>query len=214
MNFDLLTLPSLVLLIDCWPTPANNTTDKTWHNVVEFCYSNPYIQTISAVSYDGYRYDVTIEEPWWSQSDYLFNQTTKWDFLRENWRQFNFLKHNPARPCTSPIIRDMKIRPDQTQLMIANTLQLAYYCNYINPSIENIIIMGYAWDHCLKTRAIGWCDLSYSIQYGMFRNVKNILTKKDCVLTADYTQPEFESPWFPIDDQFAYLDHSKHNINT
>ena len=214
MNFDLLTRPSLVLLIDCWQNLPGHTNDNTWHNVVDFCYSNPYVKTIGAVSYDGYSYDVTIEEPWWSQSNYLFNQTTKWDFMRKDWQQFNFLEHNPNRPYTSAIIRDMTIRSDQTQLMIANTLQLAYYCNYVNPEIENIIIMGYAWDHCLKTRAVGWCDLAYAIQYNMFRNVKNILIKKDCVLTLDYDRPEFESPWILVNDQFAYLDHSKHNIST
>ena len=120
----------------------------------------------------------------------------------------------PKHIHSSPIVRDLRARSDQTQLTIANTLQLAYYCNYVNPAIENIIVMGRAWDHCLETTAVGWREITYAIQYGMFKNLKNLLVSKHHVLNWDCTSPEFKSPWTPINDQFFYCDHSLFNINS
>jgi len=210
-----LTRPTLALLIDCWHNQSDPILDQTWHNIANYCCSNPYIQTVSVSSYtlNGFNYDLVKEEPWWSQSDELFNQTTKWDYLRQDWHRFRFHTDQDAGVYTSPIIRDMKIRSDQVPLMIANTVQLAYYCNYINPAIENIMIMGMAWDMCLQTRPVGWDEVSYACQYGLLGNVKNILTKQDCVLSSNCQRPEISSPWIPIDNQHFYLDYSQHNIN-
>jgi hypothetical protein len=222
MNTDILNRPTLALLIDCWHDNKDHRIHQTWHRVSDFCKTNPYVQTISLTCYKGYQYDVVLEEPWWRTSNELFNLTTKWDYLVRDWKRFNFIPHDtindsighPTHTHSSPIIRDMQTRPDQIQLTIANTLQLAYYCNFVNPAIENIVIMGRAWDHCLETTAVGWREITYALQYNMFRNVKNLLVKKDCVLNWDCTEPEFKSPWLPINDQFFYCEHSLFNINS
>jgi hypothetical protein len=221
MNLDILQRSTLVLIVDCFHDQSDPILDQTWQNIVKLC-QNPHVTTIClAAHYDETCYHVIKEEPWWANSNQLFGSETKWDFLKKDWSRFAFRDHDvkddhlgfPKYIHSSAIIRDMKVRNDQTQLMISNTLQLSYYCNYVNPSIENLLLVGRAWEVCLQNRSVGWHELNYCMQYRMLGQVKNIYTKKDCVLTVDQKRPEIQTPWYPIGEQIYYLDHKQANIN-
>jgi hypothetical protein len=216
MNVDL-TRPTLALLIDCWHDTSSPQIDETWHHVADVCYTNQSIKAVANASYWGYNYDVWQENPWYAESDFLFNQTTKWDFLREDWKRFNFrdLENTQQKiRHTSPIIKNMKARTDQLQLNIFNTLQLIYFCNYVNPSIRNILLMGQAWSICLKNRGVGWDEINYVIQYDMFTHPMTLITRQDCVLGSDNQYPQISSPWIQIDQLHYVMDYSQHSINT
>lgn len=212
---DILNRPTLVLLIDCWHDTSHPDIHKTWQRIADVCYQDHNVQTVALASYCGYNYDVCKDEPWWSNSDELFCQTTKWSFLRDDWKRFNFYDSdtNPGPQRTSNIIKHMQIRPDQMQLSIFNTLQLTYYCNYVNPAIENIMIFGVAWEHCLQTRSVGWPEITYSAQYGMFQKSPNILTRRDCVLTRSSEHPEITAPWTKLQEPFYMLNSNQHCID-
>lgn len=218
MQIDL-NQPTLALLVDCWHDTTDPGIEETWHHVADTCYTNPNIQAIATASYWGFNYDVCQESPWYDESDLLFNQTTKWDLLRKDWSRFNFrdpadLNTDQHINHTSHIIKDMPVRADQLRLNIFNTLQLTYFCNYINPSIRNILLMGRAWGVCLKVRAVGWDEINYSIQYGMFRNPIKLITRSDCVLETTNQHPQILSPWRQFDQLHYYLDPDQHSINS
>ena len=211
-----LNQPTLALLVDCWHDTSDPLIEETWHRIADLCYNNNYIQAVAVTSYWGYNYDACQESPWYEQSDLLFNQTTKWDYLRSDWKRFNFrdpLKDNRINH-TSPIVRDMKVRDDQLQLNIYNGLQMIYFCNYVNPAIRNILLMGRAWDMCLKFRSVGWLELGYIIQYNMFKNSMNLFTRRNCVLTPEIQHPQIQSPWVQIDDQHYWFDPAQNSINS
>jgi hypothetical protein len=215
MHIDL-NQPTLALLVDCWHDTSDPCIEETWHHVADTCYTNTNIQAIATASYWGFNYDVCRESPWYDESDLLFNQTTKWDLLRKDWSRFNFREPGNTNTInrTSHIVKDMSVREDQLQLNIFNTLQLTYFCNYVAPSIRNILLMGRAWGVCLKDRAVGWDEINYCIQYDMFRNPITLITRQDCVLATTNQHPQISSPWCQFDPVHYYMDHKQHSINT
>jgi hypothetical protein len=122
-----------------------------------------------------------IENPWWQNSKEIFFDTTRWEKLRDIWKSTNFVNDSH----THHSILNMSLKTSQLKLMAWDELQLIYYCNYINPSIENIYIVGQSWNVCLEGRPTGWSRLVRAKQYNLFRRSIRIMSRRDCVIHMD-----------------------------
>ena len=154
---EILDRPSLVVIIDCWNDQEHDHYLATLNNIRHFCETNINVQSIAVASYIGLDNKIFAkEEPWWGNGYELFYNTTRWETLRQVWNETRFqLDH-----FTHPIIQGIVKRSDQTQFIMWHNLQALYYCNHINPAIENIFIVGQSWDQCLEFRSVGWKELN------------------------------------------------------
>lgn len=196
----ILDQPSLVILIDCWDNVVNDNELQVMNNIRKFCLNNLMVNTIALSTFSDPWNPESMEEPWYSNGKELFCDTTKWDLLRRSWQQVSF----SDRSLTHPLIKDMPVRNDQLQILMWNTMQLLYYCNHINPSIENIFVLGFAWNNCLKTRSTGWKEIYMLNEYNLFSSKKNILSNLNCVMIHD--QYDVSSPWINLTDEIIMLD--------
>ncbi len=205
----ILDKPSLVILIDCWDgnygLPPGKTSDELMNNIKDFCINTPQVKAIGLATYNDISNDMCLpEEPWYSESKNLFHDTVSWELMRETWKQTQFVK---SQRSTNPIIRDMKIRDDQVQFALSSSLELLFYCNSINKSIENIYVLGLSWESCLMFRPAGWREISNLNKDNMFFTKKNILSNLTCTVTPtnEYVT-EVSAPWVKLDNNFVLLD--------
>jgi hypothetical protein len=196
--------PSLVLIIDAWNDRDNEQYRDCLLNIKNFCENNPYVAAIGLASYLSVdAFILPQEEPWYSQSRELFYQRLQWETLRQIWQQADFVNVS----ATHPIINNIKARPNQRQFLIWHNLQVLYYCNYINTAIENIYIVGTAWEACLYFRSVGYRELSSLNEVNMFSKKKTILSRKDCVLNPnDVLVEDITYPWKYLDNNTIILD--------
>lgn len=74
------------------------------------------------------------------------------------------------------------LRPDQLRVGCWTMNQLIYLTDHCFESpVTDIYFFGGSFDHCLKTRDIGYEKVSVAVQNKLFATDKRILTKKDCV---------------------------------
>ena len=204
---EILNRPSLVIVIDCWANWPGDHQFTLMQNIRNFCETNLFVSAVGLASYSGL--DPTIvpkEEPWYSGGKDFFYDRLRWETLRKIWSNADFIEPNQCFKQTNPIVRDMKLRSTQKQFLLWDNLQVMYYCNYINPSIENIFIIGQAWDNCLAFRSVGWKTVSNLNYYNLFQTKKTILSRKDCVLKMNNLLLEtVEHPWSELDDNIVIL---------
>ena len=213
MPANIIDQASLALIIDPWVLPHPGI-ENFYQHVRQVCSQNTNIQ---AVSLSSFILDKTIyqDEPWFSEAKHLFCDTTKLDALRCDWQTFDFLNtwDGNADKTTHPVICQMRARSDQVFVGIYNIWQLVYYCNFVNPGIRNIIMMGCAWDRCVEKRPVGWREISYAMHYGLFANKINILTFQDCVLDSKCCTPNIVDPWIQREGNVYQLDLAKVSVN-
>jgi hypothetical protein len=204
---NILERPSMVLLIDCWAQwdkPTDSNVQECLNNIKNFCWQNPYVCSIGLASYTGGMDSATVsaEEPWHHNAKELFYNTTRWEHLRQTWDSTCF----DSDSHTHRIIRDLNVRPDQTQFAVWHTSQLLYYCNHVYPSIENIYVFGIAWDVCVESRPIGWKELNCLNQYNMFTAKKTILSDITCTLDCNKNfVTQVAAPWKMLYNNVAIL---------
>lgn len=209
----ILNKPSLAILIDCWSTNRSFNTNDTdnfrenvYKNITNWCFNNSYVQTIALATYpktnESMEMSIVKDFPWYENSKELFSESLKLDFIRQNWNRVN--KKNPDQTITHEYIRDMQLRNDQLPILTWTTEQILFYCNDINPNIENIYFFGAQWDVCIRHRPVGWLHLASAQYHNMFRYPKNFLTRKDCVIGDQFQPANITGPWESIDDQ-TYL---------
>lgn len=196
--------PSLVIIIDCWDSAKTQNRIDMMTNIRKFCFDTPSVKAIGLATYISLRSEqVAIEEPWTPNSKELFHDTITWDFLRKNWENTEFVPDGK----THEIIQTMPIRPDQVQFSIWNTLQLMYYCNSINTSIQNIFLLGIAWEVCLQYRPVGWKEIHSANEANLFTTKKNIFSNLSCTLDeTDQFVTEVSPPWIKLDNNLVMLD--------
>lgn len=219
----LLDKPSLAVLIDCWSTNLffNTNKDNLFHetvykNISNWCFNNPYVQTVALATYPlpDPEHDSSAEMyivkdlPWYENSKELFSDTLKLEFIRQNWNQTK--TYEADQSITHEYIRNMQLRNDQLGVLTWTTEQIIFYCNDINPGIENIYFFGGIWDICVRIRPVGWLHLASAQHHNMFRTPKNFLTRKDCVIGQTCQPAAILGPWEPVDDQ-TYLLNLNHN---
>lgn len=201
MNKDIIDRPSLVIIIDCWKKWNFDSFNSMVRNIKTWCETDSNIETVIVSTYlDQIKNRVCIENPWWNNSKNIFFDTTRWEKLRDLWLSTSFVNESH----THHDILTMKPQPRQLMLSAWDELQLIYYCNYVNPSIENVYIVGQSWNVCLEGRPLGWTRLHYANQHNLFRRPIRIMSKLGCVITTSGGQVDDPGPdWHLVDNDIV-----------
>lgn len=187
--------PSLAILIDCWDNPCPDY-HKVMHEIYNTCIENQNIKAVALSTYlPGHHENIyTVEPGWYEQGKNFFHDTVTWHEIIQSWSR---TQSHPVSH-TFPLIRDMSLRSDQVGFTLFDGLQLLYYCNYINPSIQNIYFFGATWPKCIKFRPVGFWNVQNLINHNMFRNDIALLTDSSCVY-FDVPGMKFNDAWKQID---------------
>lgn len=177
---------SIAILIDCWKD-CNPAIIK---NITQFCVDNSSIKTIILSSYVEDQ-SLSIDEPYWSNSNNIFNKETKFDELRQQWNSSDF----QTQSNTHENLLESWSRPDQLLLAAFSSLQILYYCNYVNPSVDKIYFFGQSWDICVKFRSTGWLQINALNYHDMFKTKKILLSRPECVAFKSEISSSFDSAW-------------------
>jgi hypothetical protein len=172
-------------------------------NIKTWCETDPNVTAICVASYiDLANKTQPQEEPLWSAGKDLFYDRVKWMTLRNIWTDTTFVNQE----VTHPIIKSIKPRADQKMIIAWRDLQILYYCNYINISIQNIYLVGQAWDICLEFRSVGSSALNCLNNTNLFNPKRKILSRRDCVVTHDSEWvKEVMPPWESATDNILRL---------
>ena len=200
---------SLAIVIDCWDnqtyyknqivTPEIqqqwNDADIVFNNIPNKIVNTHSIKSVAMVCYCYDRDDNKIvqEYPWWNVGQQFFSHETKWDKLRKEWQSHGVVEspliHTDQRIC------NMQLREDQVGFSVFDSLHILYYCNVINPSINNIIYMGQRFDLCVKNRPVGYFHIASLIHHGMFKNDVTVSLYQDCVRFDPNVKIENDCAW-------------------
>jgi hypothetical protein len=199
---DFINQPSLVVIIDCWNVD-NPHLAATARNIRNWVETDPNVAAIAVASYVGLdNRQIYQEEPGWSTGKDFFHDTCQWQTLRNIWEE---TEHMPGVN-THPVISGIKPRADQRMFVAWRDLQVLYYCNYINPSIRNIYVVGQAWDVCVKFRSVGWEKLKCLNTINFLNPAQQILSRKDCVLGVNFQPVDaIQPPWSTVTDNIIKL---------
>lgn len=209
-NYQLFNQPSLAIIIDCYDDSHGADYIDVLTNIKFFCEDNPNVVAVALATYVDHNLCVINEQPWGFQGADFFCNFTKWDTLSRLWEDAKDNPLNKLNVKTHPILLNMKKRNDQVFFAAWSDLQILYYCNYINPSIENIFVFGKHWNVCLKVRPLGWVSLHNLNHHNLFSKQMNIISHKKCVIGIDHdatesTNFEIIFPWHEIDNDYLLL---------
>lgn len=208
---ELLEQPSLAIIIDCWANNGYNSAqtknyENVLHNIAEQIKNNEFIKSVAIASYANEGDFCSFEDQFIKNSLDFFVNETKWDILRNLWKNAkfgydkDFFTHN--------IIKEIKFRDNQCVFSVFNNLDILYYCNFINPSIRNIYFFGQSWNVCVKDRPVGWLDVSTLNYHNLFSKKINLLTSKKCVFHPSVKDIQMDDYWTNIDNNICLLDES------
>lgn len=190
-------MSSLVVIIDAWSTwPAEYHVKEIMHRIADFVATDEVGAVALATYSTNQSKQVEQDEPFYSNSQQIFCNDTQVDTLRRQWNEYT-----PVRTgLTDPIISEMTLRDNQFGFVALHPLEIVYYCNCINPSIENIYLTGFMWDMCVKDRNVGYVELNAFNNAGMFSRKQNIFARAD--LTVALKGPVvFDHDWVLVSDQ-------------
>lgn len=190
-------MSSLVVIIDAWSTwPPEYHVKEIMHRIVDFVATDEVGAVAIATYSTNQSKQVEQDEPFYSNSQQIFCNDTQVDTLRRQWNAYT-----PVRTgLTDPIISEMTLRDNQFGFVALHPLEIVYYCNCINPSIENIYLTGFMWDMCVRDRNVGYVELNAFNNAGMFSRKQNIFAKAD--LTVALKGPVvFDDDWVLVSDQ-------------
>lgn len=180
-------MSSIAILIDCW-LAINSDAIK---NIKQYCVDNTSIKTIVLSSYNSFD-GVSLHQPYWNNSNELFNSETRFDQLKQEWCNANF----EDEPGTVPELLENWTRPDQFLMSAFSSLQILYYCNYVNKDIDKIYFFGRAWDVCVKYRPVGWMEIDSLNFHNLFHTKQTLLTRSGCVCdTENKLVSHFDDNW-------------------
>jgi hypothetical protein len=176
--------PSLAILIDCWDSPNNRLPQ----NIISFLDDNKSIHTVVLASYNCKQHK---NNHWFHKYVEIFvtNQVSrKIRDLSHVHRVFNQSDNKYPEENTHPLILNY-ISKSAVQLTMTWLWELEYYLS-IHPEIQNIYVLGQAWEMCVRIRPLGYEYLPEI--FGI-----NILTNSKCVLTMDAKFPEltYNNKW-------------------
>lgn len=194
----MLNKPSIAIIIDCWDTGVRNR--DIFRNIVEFVSANDHIETIVLASYECTDYD-ELSTVWYSNYTKMFRtdlargpETQHIYAHRKHWEQ---VLPKELLQRTDPNI--LYIKNEKYKISLIFLEELEYFLSK-NTHIENIFVLGEAWDGCVRDRPLGYKNLT------KIQNVC-ILTKNDCVKTMNNKFPDLSSDneWEEISDGIYVL---------
>ena len=176
-------MSSLVIIIDMWKTHLPEQSNPVAKSIVNFCKS----EEVSAVALATYgtecEDEVQTDQPFFQNSQLFFCDETQSDTLRRQWNAFSKVQTG----LTHKTIANMPLRDNQIGFVALTALQILYYCNYINPSIDKIYVTGLHFDMCLRDRKVGLVELNALKNAQMFQSTPTILVRTDCTLPVTGT---------------------------
>jgi len=100
--------------------------------------------------------------------------------------------------CTADVLLNYE-NPAVFQVAMRDDRELAQYLN-LHPEIQDIYIVGSAWEQCVQNRLLGYVNVYKRFCCGTARR---LLTHTACVGTQDAGQPDLsrDNDWFKIYDQ-------------
>lgn len=209
--YDLLSLPSLLIVIDAWAHIDNPNSQSVIKTIVDFVTNqNLSLQAVALASYLGLNNEkIVIEEPWQTNAKKLFYDSTKWEVLRNVWQKPTFQRHR--QPFTNENILSLARDTGREYFILWDHNQLLYYINYVNPCVKNIIIAGFAWGCCLKFRSLGHTSLSNLLYYNMLDRDCNILSHKQMVGVPNGQLLDVYDPWIEIGCDWLKIDMERYS---
>ena len=175
-------MTAAAIIVDMWHSYDNlkkNNIDVCTENIKKFCIGEKNIKHILLATYSqNNNVSMPKEEPYWSNAELLFNQETKFEAMRAEWENSNF---STVQETCEKLLTDWP-REDQNKCAIFSSLQLLYYCNFIDPDISKLYFFGQAWDICVKFRPVGWVNANSFNFHNLFNKKIVIQTNINCVL--------------------------------
>lgn len=199
-------MTAAAIIIDMWHnyvTQEESSMHDCVENIKKFCTKEKDIRHILLATYSKNK-NVSIpkEEPYWSNAELLFNQKTKFEAMRAEWQNSNF---GTAQETYEKMLTDWP-REDQNKCAIFSSLQLLYYCNFIDPDISKLYFFGQAWDICIKFRPVGWVNANSFNFHNLFHKKINIQTNINCVLDDNEKFiNSIENFWKPVNHDGTYI---------
>lgn len=194
----MLNKPSIAILIDCWDSGV--TDREIYDNILRFISSNDNIEAVVLASYECVDPD-ELKTIWYTNYLKMFSLLTTDERLhqmyayRKEWERVlpNEL-HQHTESCILHYIDKTK-----HQISLIFFEELEYYLSK-NRQIENIFVLGEAWDGCVRDRPLGYKHLT-KIQNS------SILTKNDCVKTMNGDFPDLsqDDEWEEVSEGIYVL---------
>jgi hypothetical protein len=184
---DSLSGGSIVILIDCCDNAANADVIKVLtDNILEKVSKIPDLAAVILSSYDTQEHFLT-DNLYYTNSNALFYDSQPIPSIREWYIQTLISTSSSSINTLTTIPRILHKKWHCPQFVMFNELQLEYYINHITPHVQNIYFLGVAWSVCVKSRPIGWDNISRLIKYKHLKDDINIYTISDCLL--DVVEP-------------------------
>ena len=188
---------SLAIIIDCWDTDRV-VPKKLYKRIVNFLDASPHITTVALASYNC-RLEKLGDSIWYQNYNNLFSnsQSRKIKDLEYVHRHFEMRDTTYPNESTAPIILNY-INNNKVQLAMKWRWELEYYLD-LNPEIQNVYVIGTAWDMCVKIRPLG---------YESVKEIKNInvLTNVSCVIDMQGNTPVPSPPWQQINNSIYHYE--------
>lgn len=137
MNADILKLPSVVVLIDCWQSEYKEV-NEFYDDIIKFINDTPEITTVVLASYDTSDISTVTNNVWY--------------------------KHTTYHRKTADVIMNYT-NINNLQLVMVDFDDFTHFLE-LNKEIKNIYLMGHSWGQCIHNRPIGLyslCNVSRNI---------------------------------------------------
>lgn len=147
----------LAIIIDCWNQSTDEVNPLSW-NIINFISMRQEIQYVVLASYDV-SYNDDADTIWRYNYDKLFFENASKD------RKYLY---NLAETARKAVEYNSTIKLEKTDSTLLNTvfenkfqisLRHFFELDYIlkqDPDISTIWFFGAGWEHCVKTRELGW----------------------------------------------------------
>ena len=192
-------MSSLLIIIDAWSYwPKEMQVEKTMHRIINFA-KNEEVTGVALATY-GIPGCVERDEPFFSNSQKIFCDETKMDTLRQQWLNYKPTFNNN----THELIANMELHKNQLGFIALDPLEILFYCNCVNTSIQNIYVTGFVYERCVRDRPVGIIELNNCNQSNMFINKQNIFLQTDLVQRQD------NKPIEPSKIEWQYIDGNKY----
>lgn len=195
--------PSLLIAIDCW----QDQNQSVLHNIYKFCETHPGLESVALATYVSPNGEAILkEEPWYSTAQQCFYAETRWEPLRKIWKDTDFVSVKQMPRYTSPVVASISQLPIEQCMLMWHPMQLIYYLNYVNPHIKTIIMAGFVWDICIKSRTIGWLEIARLIEFNIISDAIKIVTRRNLIGQMPNSDQPLDAPWVDIGYDWIQID--------
>ena len=178
---------TLVIVIDAVNAPEGiKSSVPLFDNIIKFL-DSPEINAVVLASY-GCTKELFIENIW---------NTNRKKYIPEHIIQgavVHYLKHTSGNDQTNPKLLNYT-NNTVDQVALTTVSELNFYLEKINTNISKIVLVGAAWDKCIKLRNLGYINLGLNLskkkQYKIFVDTRYMVDSKGqipCITEPDWVK--------------------------